>query len=371
MLAVTGLTKSFATPDGPARVVDNVGFAVAEGECFALLGPSGCGKTTTLRCIAGLEPIDAGTIALGGKVVSDPARGVFVPTHERAIGMVFQSYAIWPHFDVFVNVAYPLQVQRPRLSRREIEARVMQVLALVGMADMARRPATRLSGGQQQRVALARAIVRRPALLLLDEPLSNLDTRLREGMRKELSDLIARIGITALLVTHDQAEAFAMARRLAVMDNGMIVQQGTPRDIYARPRNAFIARFLGAANVLRGRIEARSGPRATVRLERSGQAIEVATDIAQGEVELILRPETLTILRGAAAGTISGKVVSAVFHGASVEYGIDVGEVLLRVIAKPDLELARDTPVWIGLDDTSITAFRLASQEPHPAGHDF
>ncbi len=180
MLSVTGLTKSFATPDGPARVVDKVGFTVAEGECYALLGPSGCGKTTTLRCIAGLEPIDAGTIAIGGKVVSDPARGIFVPTHERAIGMVFQSYAIWPHFDVFVNVAYPLQVQRPRLGRQEIEARVMQVLALVGMADMARRPATRLSGGQQQRVALARAIVRRPALLLLDEPLSNLDARLRE-----------------------------------------------------------------------------------------------------------------------------------------------------------------------------------------------
>ena len=196
-------------------MVDKVGFTVAEGECYALLGPSGCGKTTTLRCIAGLEPIDAGTIAIGGKVVSDPARGIFVPTHERAIGMVFQSYAIWPHFDVFVNVAYPLQVQRPRLGRQEIEARVMEVLALVGMADMARRPATRLSGGQQQRVALARAIVRRPALLLLDEPLSNLDARLREGMRKELSELIARIGITALLVTHDQAEAFAMAQRLA------------------------------------------------------------------------------------------------------------------------------------------------------------
>jgi iron(III) transport system ATP-binding protein len=141
-------------------VVDRIGFTVAEGECYALLGPSGCGKTTTLRCIAGLEPIDAGTIAIGGKVVSDPAR-LFVPTHERAIGMVFQSYAIWPHFDVFVNVAYPLQVQRRALSAREIEARVMDVLALVGMADMARRPATRLSGGQQQRVALARAIVRR------------------------------------------------------------------------------------------------------------------------------------------------------------------------------------------------------------------
>ena len=281
MLTVTDLDKSFATPDGPAKVVDKVGFSVVEAECYALLGPSGCGKTTTLRCIAGLEQIDAGVIAIGDRVVSDPARKIFVPTHQRAIGMVFQSYAIWPHFDVFVNVAYPLQVQRPRLGRREIEARVMEVLGLVGMAEMARRPATRLSGGQQQRVALARAIVRRPALLLLDEPLSNLDARLREGMRKELSDLIARIGITALLVTHDQAEAFAMAHRLAIMNQGRVVQEGTPRDIYARPRDAFIARFLGAANVLRGRIS-RDGARATVLLHGSGQGIEIATDIADG-----------------------------------------------------------------------------------------
>ena len=357
MLTVTGLTKSVATPDGPARVVDRVSFTFAEGECYALLGPSGCGKTTTLRCIAGLEPIDAGTIAIGGKVVSDPSRGIFVPTHQRAIGMVFQSYAIWPHFDVFVNVAYPLQVARPRLPRQEIEARVMEVLALVGMADMARRPATRLSGGQQQRVALARAIVRRPALLLLDEPLSNLDARLREGMRKELSDLIARIGITALLVTHDQAEAFTMAQRLAVMNNGTIAQEGTPRDIYARPRDAFIARFLGAANVLRGRIAARSGAHATVRLE-GGQGIEIATDIAEGEVELILRPEQLTILTAPADGAIAGKVLSSVFQGDSIEYGIDIGGgVVLRAIARPDLELARGTPVWVRPDDTGTVVF--------------
>jgi iron(III) transport system ATP-binding protein len=358
MLTVTGLTKSFATPDGPARVVEKVGFTVAEGECYALLGPSGCGKTTTLRCIAGLEPIDRGTIAIGSKVVSDPARGIFVPTHERAIGMVFQSYAIWPHFDVFVNVAYPLQVARPRLGRHEIEARVMEVLALVGMADMARRPATRLSGGQQQRVALARAIVRRPALLLLDEPLSNLDARLREGMRKELSELIARIGITALLVTHDQAEAFAMAQRLAVMNAGRIAQEGTPRELYARPRDAFIARFLGAANVLRGRIAARNGARATVRLD-GGQGIEIATDIAEGSaVELILRPEQLTILIAPADGAIAGKVVSSVFQGDSVEYGIDVGGgVLLRAIARPDVELARGTPVWVRPDDTGTVVF--------------
>jgi ABC-type Fe3+/spermidine/putrescine transport system ATPase subunit len=362
MLTVTDLTKSFATPDGSARVVDEVGFAVAPAECYALLGPSGCGKTTTLRCIAGLEPIDAGRIEIGGKVVSDPARGIFVPTHQRAIGMVFQSYAIWPHFDVFVNVAYPLQVQRPRLSRDEIEARVMEVLGLVGMAQMARRPATKLSGGQQQRAALARAIVRRPALLLLDEPLSNLDARLRDSMRKELSDLIARIGITALLVTHDQAEAFAMAHRLAIMNEGRLVQEGTPRDIYARPRNAFVARFLGAANVLRGRVEGRIGTHARVRLDGSRQAVEIRTDIPDGaDVQLILRPETLTILTEPARGAIAGTVESAVFQGNNVEYGIDVGtESLLRVITRPDLELSRDARVWIKLDDAISVAFRIS-----------
>ena len=163
------------------HAVDGVSFEVAPAQCYALLGPSGCGKTSTLRCVAGLEQAERGTIEIGGRVVSDPARGIFVPVHERSIGMVFQSYAIWPHLDVFENVAYPLRVQRARLRESEIEARVMEVLTLVGMEAMARRPAPRLSGGQQQRVALARAIVRRPSLLLLDEPLSNLDARLRES----------------------------------------------------------------------------------------------------------------------------------------------------------------------------------------------
>ena len=191
-----------------------------------------------------------GSIAIGGRVVSDGDS--FVPVHERPIGMVFQSYAIWPHLDVFDNVAYPLEVERPRIARAEIEKRVADVLALVGLQTMARRPATRLSGGQQQRVALARAIVRRPSLLLLDEPLSNLDARLRDSMRRELSTLIRQIGVTALFVTHDQVEALSLADRVAVMDQGRIVQEGAPADIYERPKSLFVARFLGAANVLDG-----------------------------------------------------------------------------------------------------------------------
>jgi iron(III) transport system ATP-binding protein len=255
MLTVTGLAKSFVGADGTVAAVDDVSFSVPQGQCYALLGPSGCGKTTILRCVAGLEQAERGTIAIDGRVVSDA--DVFVPVHERAIGMVFQSYAIWPHLDVFDNVAYPLEVERPRVARAEIDKRVMDVLALVGMRAMARRPATRLSGGQQQRVALARAIVRRPRLLLLDEPLSNLDARLRDAMRRELSVLIRQIGVTALFVTHDQVEALSLADRVAVMERGRIVQEGAPADIYDRPRDLFVATFLGAANVIAGTIEER------------------------------------------------------------------------------------------------------------------
>jgi iron(III) transport system ATP-binding protein len=359
MLTIAGLQKSFATPEGPVKAIDDVGFEIAEAQCHALLGPSGCGKTTILRCIAGLEQPDAGSIVISGRTVCDPARGLFVPVHERSIGMVFQSYAIWPHFDVFVNVAYPLQVQRPRLPRDEIEARVMEVLRLVGMEAMARRPATRLSGGQQQRVALARAIVRRPALLLLDEPLSNLDARLRDTMRKELSDLIGRIGITALLVTHDQAEAFAMAHRLAIMDHGRIIQEGTARDIYAHPGNAFIARFLGAANVLRGTVEAG----AVVRLDGSGQAIEVDTDLPAGTaVEVVLRPEALSIRLGrdgSSRRAITGQVASVTFRGDTVDYAVDIGAAEpLRVIGRPDLEFARGASVSVSWDAAGSTVFR-------------
>jgi iron(III) transport system ATP-binding protein len=229
MLTVTDLAKSFVTAEGPVKAVDGASFSVAPAQCYALLGPSGCGKTTILRCVAGLEQAEQGSIAIGGRMVS--GKDVFVPVHQRSIGMVFQSYAIWPHLDVFDNVAYPLEVERPRVARAEIEKRVMDVLALVGMQTMARRPATRLSGGQQQRVALARAIVRRPSLLLLDEPLSNLDARLRDSMRRELATLIRQIGVTALFVTHDQVEALSLADRVAVMDQGRIVQEG------ARPRS--------------------------------------------------------------------------------------------------------------------------------------
>jgi iron(III) transport system ATP-binding protein len=360
MLTVTGLAKSFVVADGAVKAVDHVSFSVAEAQCYALLGPSGCGKTTILRCVAGLEQAEQGSIAIGGRVVSDATS--FVPVHERSIGMVFQSYAIWPHLDVFDNVAYPLVVARPRVARAEIEKRVMDVLALVGMQAMARRPATRLSGGQQQRVALARAIVRRPSLLLLDEPLSNLDARLRDTMRRELATLIRQIGITALFVTHDQVEALSLADRVAVMDQGRIVQEGAPTEIYDRPKSLFVARFLGAANVLAGRVEERDCQGRARIAVGGGHHLILVTEHGPGTaVDVVLRPENLAIAAqppAEALNVMSGRIAALTFQGSNVEYDVDIGGgVSVRVLARAQADLTRGTPVWVGIDTRRVAVF--------------
>jgi iron(III) transport system ATP-binding protein len=345
------------------KAADDVTFRIADAQCYALLGPSGCGKTTVLRCIAGLEQAERGRIEIGNRVVSDAAANAFVPVHERSIGMVFQSYAIWPHLDVFENVAYPLRVRRPRLSRDEIASRVMDVLALVGMERMGDRPAPRLSGGQQQRVALARAIVRRPTLLLLDEPLSNLDARLRESMRKELSQLMRQIGITALFVTHDQVEALSIADRVAVMNEGRIVQEGTPAEIYQRPNSLFVARFLGAANVLPGRVERRDHDKALVVLDGVGHKLVLVGACQAGElVDVVLRPEHLvlsTALPADSLNTIPGKVASLAFQGGNVEYDIDLeGGARLRAHALSPVLAQAGQAVWIRIDAARCLVFR-------------
>jgi iron(III) transport system ATP-binding protein len=363
MLKVTGLAKSFAMSEGAVRAVDDVSFEIADAQCYALLGPSGCGKTTALRCVAGLEQPDHGRIEIGGHVVSDAAAGVFVPVHERSIGMVFQSYAIWPHLNVFENVAYPLRVQRPRLHKDEIASRVTDVLKVVGMEAMARRPAPRLSGGQQQRVALARAIVRNPRLLLLDEPLSNLDARLREAMRRELSDLIKRIGITALFVTHDQAEALSLADRVAVMNQGRILQEGGPADIYGRPMNLFVARFLGATNVVPGRVEACTDDgKSRISLACNGRTLLLDAKCQPGDiVDVVLRPENLTLTADAPpdqTNAMPGTIASLTFQGNTVEYDVDIGGASLRVFAAMQAQLTRGAAVWIGVRPSNGSVFK-------------
>jgi iron(III) transport system ATP-binding protein len=367
MLSVSGLTKSFNSAEGRNTVIKGIDFAVKEGDCYALLGPSGCGKTTTLRCVAGLEQSDAGVITIGGQVVSDPAAGVFVPVHERPIGMVFQSYAIWPHLDVFENIAYPLRVQRPRVARAEIEQRVMDVLRLVNMPDFARRASTRLSGGQQQRVALARAIVRNPALLLLDEPLSNLDARLRDTMRKELADLIARVGITALFVTHDQAEAFALAHRIAVMNHGVIVQEGTPREIYRAPRDPFVAFFMGSANVLTGRAVSAD----EITFVDGGHRLRPGMTLTEGEpISVVLRPEQLTLAAATPEGApnvLHGHIRRLTFQGGNIECEVDLGAGLsLRVPMPAELDLDKGAAVAVVIRTLDGSVFRAGQNGAHP-----
>ena len=236
---------------GPVPAVKGISFEVRAGEQLTLLGPSGCGKTTTLRAIAGLERPSSGAIRIGGQTMYASAEGINIPAEKRGLSMVFQSYAIWPHMTVFENVAYGLRVRRK--SRQEILARVREALALVQMEPYESRPASALSGGQQQRVALARACVFQPSVLLFDEPLSNLDAKLRADMRIELRELQHRLGITSVYVTHDLEEALAMSDRIVVMRDGIIEQVGAPGEIYNLPRNAFVADFVGSANLIRGR----------------------------------------------------------------------------------------------------------------------
>jgi iron(III) transport system ATP-binding protein len=360
MLTVRGLTKTYATADGGFQALKGIDFDVPQGGFYTLLGESGCGKSTTLRCVAGLEEPDGGSISIGGEVVADPERGVQVPAFERDIGLVFQSYAIWPHMDVFANVAYPLRVRRPRVAAADIKAQVMEALRLVGMEDYANRQATKLSGGQQQRVAFARALVRRPKLLLLDEPLSNLDAKLREQMRFELQELVSRTGVTTLYVTHDQSEALAMSDTVAVMAGGRIVQSGAPRDVYGRPDNRTVANFLGSANFLRGKVvEARDGL-TTVAFDGGGSMIHVpsrATLSPGASVDVIFRPEDVTTHLDPTDGSIECAVERVVFQGGMSEYQLRLGPTLLRTVVHPSVTAQAGDRAWIAIQPERCILF--------------
>jgi iron(III) transport system ATP-binding protein len=360
MLTVRGLAKTYTTADGDFQALKGIDFDVPQGGFYTLLGESGCGKSTTLRCVAGLEEPDGGSIAIAGQVVTDIERGIQAPAFERDIGLVFQSYAIWPHMDVFGNVAYPLRVRRPRLAADDIKARVMDALRLVGMESFANRQATKLSGGQQQRVAFARALVRRPKLLLLDEPLSNLDAKLREQMRFELQELISRTGVTTLYVTHDQSEALAMSDTVAVMSAGRIVQSGAPREVYGRPANRTVADFLGSANFLRGRvIEAHDGL-ATVALDGGASTIHVPSraGLAAGAaVDVIFRPEDVTTRLEPLDGTIECVLERVVFQGGLSECQLRLGSTLLRSVVHPSIGARPGDRAWIVLQPERCILF--------------
>jgi ABC-type Fe3+/spermidine/putrescine transport system ATPase subunit len=268
---------------GATRAVDRVSLEVQRGHVFTLLGPSGCGKTTTLRMIAGLERLDGGRIVFAGKTVADAATNAFVPPHKRNLGMVFQSYAIWPHMTVFDNVAYPLRLRH--LPKQQVRQKVERVLDLVGMDGFASRPAPDLSGGQQQRVALCRALVYEPDLLLLDEPFSNLDARLRLQMRVEVRLLQQRLGITVLFVTHDQVEALSMSDEIAVLNQGRVEQVGVPSELYDRPASPFVRDFLGQTVRLPGNIWIRPED---LHVRRRNGASEANPNAAHGTIDTLL-----------------------------------------------------------------------------------
>ena len=328
VLRLIGVSKSF----GQVRAVDSVSLDVRDGEVLTLLGPSGCGKTTTLRLVIGLERCSEGEIVYQGETLDSPSRHIHVPTHKRSMGMVFQSYAIWPHMTVFENVAYPLRVRK--MKGAKVRDEVHRVLDLVGLQALEDRPATMLSGGQQQRVALARSLVFEPRILLLDEPFSNLDARLRGQMRAELHVLQRRLGITVLFVTHDQIEALSLSDRIAVMDRGRVEQVGSPNDLYLRPQTPSVRDFLGRTIILAGRVaNAVNGHvSAVVDAARSGTVTcraDDSADLGEGEACYVaIRPEQVEVEAAGRAGATSrnnqleGRIEALLFVGERYEASI-------------------------------------------------
>lgn len=324
-LRVDNLRKVFSIGK-PA--VDDVSFRVAVGEIVVLLGPSGCGKTTTLRCVAGLEHPTGGRIAIANGIVSEPDRGILVPPRLRQVGMVFQSYAVWPHMSVYENVAYPLRHRK--LGTQAIKTRVGEVLELVGLEDYAARSVVALSGGQMQRVALARSLVYEPNILLLDEPLSNLDAKLRLRLRDDLRQIIKRTGVTALYVTHDQAEAVVLGDRIGVMREGKLLQLANANEIYNRPADLFVANFTGASNMLPGKVLARQGTNGTVEMA-TGETLRawLAETVTVGEaIKLSVRPENLLLRPPTEANggdnCFMGKVMAQRYQGTQTIYEVNV-----------------------------------------------
>jgi len=323
VISIDKVTKSF----GKVEVIKEFTEVIKDKEFVSLLGPSGCGKTTMLRIIAGFEKPTSGEVRIDDRVVTSAT--TFVPPERRGIGMVFQSYAVWPHMTVYENVAYPLKIaKRPRA---EIKQRVEKILDAVYLGQYAKRIPSQLSGGQQQRVALGRALVSEPKLLLLDEPLSNLDAKLRESMRFEIKDIQRKFGITVVYVTHDQAEAMAMSDRIIMLDYGIVQQVAGPTEIYRRPANQFVADFVGKVNFLKGTCE--SGK---IELAGLGQAIPY-DGMCAGNVVVALRPENIVLCPNDPAscqsGVLEGKLLSMFYLGDVNDCRVEINGEVIRVIA--------------------------------------
>ena len=361
-VAVSGLTKRFAGH----TVVNDVSFSVKKGGTLALLGPSGCGKTTILRCLAGLETPDAGRIAIAGRTAFDAAARVNLLPEQRGLGVVFQSYAVWPHMTVAQNVGFPLRV-RKRMRADERRERVQLALSAVGLAGLAERSATQLSGGQQQRVALARALVHEPDVVLFDEALSNLDKLLREQMRLELKALQDRLGFTAIYVTHDQDEALGLADTLVLLNAGTINASGAAEDVFRCADSAFSARFFGW-NVVPGILAATGAGGATVRVGDNALRVTGLPDAAVGDrVEIGFRREHVSLQlappRPAANGAVTAKIVTSSFQGLHNEYLLDLGDGILVRALHPDVAAPRGAAIELAIAPDNIRVWRQEPQD--------
>jgi iron(III) transport system ATP-binding protein len=374
---VSNLSKRF----GRFRALDRVSIAERHGGTLALLGPSGCGKTTILRCIAGLETPSEGLIEIGGRIVYDSERGIDLKPESRALGVVFQSYAVWPHMTVAANVGFPLRVRG--VARPEVDARIDRIIAIVGLSAWRDRPATELSGGQQQRVALARALIHEPSLVLFDEPMSNLDAQLRDQMRLELKLLQQQLNFTAIYVTHDQSEAFALAQTVAVMNRGRIETTGPPEEVARRPKTPFIARFLGY-NVVGGTIIATEpqpgGREPWVQIAIGPQASLWAlagcglAPVPGEPAVLCVRREHVRVAAGTAGATseeasgrqpLCGRLRAASFQGLHQETMIDIDGAAVRAIGAPiDAGVDAEVTVSVARDDCIVLPPAAEGEEP-------
>lgn len=362
MISVSGLEKRYEGRSVRKTAVQGLSFEVPTGKLFTLLGPSGCGKTTTLRMIAGLERPTAGRLSIDGVPVCDSATSLFVPADRRPIGMVFQSYAIWPHMSVIQNVEFPLTVGAHKPPKDVARSRALHALDQLGLADLADRPATMLSGGQQQRVALARALVREPKVLLLDEPLSNLDAQLREKMRAEIRAVQQSLGITAVYVTHDQSEALAISDLIMLMDSGTIVETGVPQQIYRRPQTEFTATFIGVANSVDGTVSASDNGGVIIASPQGLVRSEPSPDLRIGDdVRVFIRPESLALSRKRHGDEDwAGSVRYSIYQGECWDHTVDVNGLDVRVRIHKDKEgLGHGDVVYLRPDPAETLVMRL------------
>ena len=365
MIRIENLHMRYHSDMGEVHAVRGISLTVKPGEFYTMLGPSGCGKTTTLRSVAGLETPEEGEIYIGDDLVFSSSKGISIPPYKRDIGMVFQSYAIWPHMTVFDNVAFPLEEMSRRFSKKEIHEKVLKALSLVQLSGLEDRPAPFLSGGQQQRLALARALVKEPRVLLLDEPLSNLDAKLREETRLEVRELVNRLNITTLYVTHDQLEALTMSDVVAVINQGQIAQEAPPNEIYQAPRERFVANFIGLANFLEGKVHQLPGNGSSFgEVKTSGGVLKctLPDGVGVGEsVVILVRPEDANLVSDNASSSgniLDANVDAVIFMGDTLECRVITGGQSIKVKLHPSSSLVPGDVVHLELPPDRCRAIK-------------